>query len=73
MVKNMAKKKKRNKKYTGADAAATRPTITRVQAVNRSKLGQWLFENQKMLKMIRNVLLIGLVIAIIVSGIISLF
>ena len=70
----MAKvKKKRNKKYTGADAAATRPTITRVQAVNRGKLGQWLFENQKMLKMIRNVLLIGLVIAIIISGIISLF
>ena len=71
---SMAKvKKKRNKKYTGADAAATRPTITRVQAVNRSKLGQWLFENQKMLKMIRNFLLIGLVIAIIISGIISLF
>ena len=71
---SMAKvKKKRNKKYTGADAAATRPTITRVQAVNRSKLGQWLFENKKMLKMIRNVLLIGLVIAIIISGIISLF
>ena len=67
----MAKvKKKRNKKYTGADAAATRPTITRVQAVNRGKLGQWLFENQKMLKMIRNVLLIGLVVAIIISGII---
>ena len=70
----MAKvKKKRNKKYTGADAAATRPTITRVQAVNRGKLGQWLFENQKMLKMIRNVLLIGLVVAIIISGIVSLF
>ena len=70
----MAKvKKKRNKKYTGADTATTKPTITRVQAVNRGKLGQWLFENQKMLKMIRNVLLIGLVIAIIVSGIISLF
>ena len=71
---SMAKvKKKRNKKYTGADAAVTRPTITRVQAVNRGKLGQWLFENQKMLKMIRNVLLIGLVVAIIISGIISLF
>ena len=70
----MAKvKKKRNKKYTGADAAATRPTITRDQAVNRSKLGQWLFENQKMLKMIRNILLIGLVVAIIISGIVSLF
>ena len=71
---SMAKvKKKRNKKYTGADAAATRPTITRVQAVNRGKLGQWLFENQKMLKMIRNILLIGLIVAIIISGIISLF
>ncbi len=71
---SMAKvKKKRNKKYTGADAAATRPTITRVRAVNRSKLGQWLFENQKMLKMIRNVLLIGLIVAIIISGIVSLF
>ena len=71
---SMAKvKKKRNKKYTGADAAATRPTLTRVQAVNRSKLGQWLFENQKMLKMIRNVLLIGLIVAIIISGIVSLF
>lgn len=71
---SMAKvKKKRNKKYTGADAAATRPTITRVQAVNRSKLGQWLFENQKMLKMTRNILLIGLIVAIIISGIISLF
>ena len=71
---SMAKvKKKRNKKYTGADAAATRPTITRVQAVNRSKLGQWLFENQKMLKMIRNVLLIGLIVTIIISGIVSLF
>ena len=70
----MAKvKKKRNKKYTGADAAATRPTITRVQTVNRGKLGQWLFENQKMLKMIRNVLLIGLIVAIIISGIVSLF
>ena len=70
----MAKvKKKRNKKYRGADAAATRPTITRVQAVNRSKLGQWLFENKKMLKMIRNVLLIGLIVAIIISGIVSLF
>ena len=71
---SMAKvKKKRNKKYTGADAAATRPTITRVQAVNRGKLGQWLFENQKMLKMIRNILLIGLIVAIIISGIVSLF
>lgn len=70
----MAKiKKKRNKKYTGVDAANSRPTITRVQAVNRSPLRQWIFENQKMLKLVRNILLIALVIAIIISGIISLF
>ena len=47
----MAKhKKKRNKIYTGEDAAITRPIITRVSAVNRSKLGQWWFERKKALK-----------------------
>jgi len=47
----MAKqKKKRNKVYTGADAAVTRPIITRISAANRSKLGQWWFEHKKALK-----------------------
>lgn len=47
----MAKqKKKRNKVYTGADAAMTRPVITRISAANRSKLGQWWFEHKKALK-----------------------
>lgn len=47
----MAKqKKKRNKSYTGKDAAVTRPVITRIKANNRSKLGQWWFDNKTKLK-----------------------
>lgn len=47
----MAKqKKKRNKKYTGADAAMTRPSITRVEAVHRSKLGQWWHDHKRIAK-----------------------
>jgi len=40
-------KKKRNKVYQGADAAVTRPVITKVSAVNRSKVGQWWFDHRR--------------------------
>lgn len=43
-------KKKRNKQYHGADAALTRPTVTKISAVNRSKLGQWWFDRKKILR-----------------------
>lgn len=43
-------KKKRNKAYTGADAANTKPVIIRVSAVNRNKLSQWWFDRKKVLK-----------------------
>jgi len=43
-------KKKRTKKYSGADAAVTRPVVTRVTAANRSKPGQWWFERKRILK-----------------------
>jgi hypothetical protein len=47
----MAKqKKKRNKAYSGSDAAITRPVITRISAANRSKLGQWWFERKRILR-----------------------
>lgn len=47
----MAKqKKKRNKAYTGADAVTTRPSITRVQAVDRGRLGQWWFEKKRVIR-----------------------
>ena len=43
-------KKKRNKIYTGTDAAITRPVITRIEAVNRNKASQWWFDRKKALK-----------------------
>ena len=70
----MAKvKKKRNKKYSGADAAQQKPVITRVQAVNRNPLAQWIHERQKLLKALGIGALIVLVLVLIVSGIVSLF
>lgn len=55
-------KKKRNKSYTGADAALTRPVITRVTAANRGKIGQWWFEHKRVMK---PVLITSLVVIII--------
>ena len=47
----MAKqKKKRNKPYTGKDAAAARPTVTRISAVDRNILQQWWFEKKRLAK-----------------------
>ena len=43
-------KKKRNKQYTGIDAAVTKPSVTRISAANRSKFGQWWFERKRILK-----------------------
>jgi hypothetical protein len=43
-------KKKRNKAYTGADAAITRPIITRISASNRGKIAQWWFEHKRIAK-----------------------
>ena len=43
-------KKKRSKKYTGADAAITRPSVTRVKAVKRTKLQQWWLDRRRTLK-----------------------
>lgn len=69
----MAKqKKKRTKKYAGADAATTRPSVTKITAVNRSKPSQWLFERKKFLKLAGIVLVAALLIILTVSGIISL-
>ncbi len=61
----MAKqKKKRNKVYTGADAAIARPIVTRITAANRSKLGQWWFDRKRILKPI--LITSGVVVVVIV-------
>lgn len=43
-------KKKRNKTYSGADAAITKATVTRIEAVSRNKVSQWWFDNKKIAK-----------------------
>lgn len=43
-------KKKRNKQYRGADAALTKPSVTRISAANRSKASQWWFERKRVMK-----------------------
>lgn len=54
-------KKKRSKKYSGADAAITRPSVTRVKAVKRNKLQQWWLDRRRVLKP-------SLIAAAVVSG-----
>lgn len=62
----MAKqKKKRSKKYSGADAAAPRPTVTRVKAVKRTKLQQWWLDRRRALRP-------ALIAAAVISGIVWL-
>ena len=69
MAKN---KKKRNKIYTGENAAITKPIITRIEASNRSKLHQWWFEHKKTLKPIIKTVLIAILVIIFVYEIIRI-
>ncbi len=66
-------KKKRNKKYTGADAAVAQPVITKIEAVNRNKLAQWWFDNKKMAKPIMIAIGIGLMLIVIIFQVVSWF
>lgn len=63
-------KKKRNKAYTGADAAVIKPIITRIEAVNRNKISQWWFENKKALKPILIIAGIAIFVIIIIFEIV---
>jgi hypothetical protein len=61
----MAKhKKKRNKVYTGVDAAITKPIITKISAINRNKPAQWWFDHKTIAKPI--LITSGVVIVVIV-------
>jgi hypothetical protein len=56
-------KKKRNKTYTGIGSTSTPPTVTRIQAVNRSPIGQWWFERKKIIKPIAKTTAVVLVVS----------
>lgn len=69
----MAKqKKKRTKKYTGKDAAMTKPNVVRVQAVSRSRVGQWWFDRKRILKPIITISLVILVVVVVIIEVVSL-
>ncbi len=55
-------KKKRNKPYTGADAVKARPTIIRIEAVNRNWVAQWWFDHKRIAKPV----LIGVGVALVI-------
>jgi hypothetical protein len=57
-------KKKRNKAYTGTDAAITRPVVTRISAVNRNKLSQWWFDHKRIAK--PALIAIGVILALVI-------
>jgi hypothetical protein len=69
----MAKhKKKRNKVYTGVDAAMTKPVITKISAVNRNKPAQWWFDHKKIAKPILIASGVGIFVIVIIIEIIRL-
>ncbi len=65
-------KKKRNKVYRGADAKSASPHIIRVEAANRSSLGQWWFEHKKLTRIAAIATGVALAIILIIVEIITL-
>lgn len=65
-------KKKRNKVYQGAEAAVTRPTVTKISAVNRSWLGQWWFDHKRIAKPVLITIAIIAVILILIFELIRI-
>lgn len=68
----MSSKKKRNKPYRGAGAATTKPSVTRVTAVNRNPVHQWWVDHQRVAKPVAIAGGIGAVIIVSVIGIVGL-
>lgn len=66
-------KKKRNKAYTGKDAAIARPTVTRISAVKRNKAQQWWFEKKRFAKPVGIAAAVAIGIVLIVAELFSLF
>jgi len=65
-------KKKRNKVYTGTDAAVTRPVLTKITAANRNRVGQWWFENKRIARPIIIATLVTTVIIILIVEIVRI-
>lgn len=65
-------KKKRNKKYSGADARVTTPQVTRVSAEERSALKEWWLNYGRMVRLLGIAAGAVLVLGLVIVGIIGL-
>jgi hypothetical protein len=69
-------KKKRNKKYAGRDAKTTGPQniqVRKIEAVNRGRIKQWVFEHKKLLKRTAIVVVVGgIFLFLMIQGFMSL-
>lgn len=65
-------KKKRNKKYQGADAKVTAPKILRVEAEERSRFKEWWLVYGQLARLAGTVVAIFIVITLLIVGIIGL-
>lgn len=65
-------KKKRNKAYTGVDAAITRPIVTKISAVNRNFISQWWFEHKRIARPIIIAVLVAAAIVILIIEIVRI-
>jgi hypothetical protein len=65
-------KKKRNKVYTGIDAAITRPIVTKISAVNRNPVSQWWFEHKRIARPIIIAAIVAAVVVILIIEIVRI-
>jgi hypothetical protein len=65
-------KKRRNKVYTGQDAAVQRPTVTRISAVNRSRIGQWWFDHKRIARPLIIAGIVAIVVVILIIQVVYL-
>lgn len=65
-------KKKRNKAYTGVDAAISRPVVTKIVATNRNPVSQWWFEHKRIARPIIIAAVVVVVIVILVIEIVRI-
>lgn len=66
-------KKKRNKAYTGVDAAISRPIVTKISAVNRNPVSQWWFDHKRIARPVIITVLIALGITVLIIGLVNIF
>lgn len=66
-------KKKRNKKYHGADARVTTPMVTRVSAEERSRFKEWWLVYRQLVRVGAIIIGVIAILILLIIGIIGLF